>query len=193
MSQNVHRVAFLAGPRGRAAIVTVALALVAVVGLPPILKHRADSRVVFRTVTEMPNLDTGVRQAVHVTFIGDRLPGVGQPANLKFVVTSGAAGAEVQALVTPPNGAAISKGRSSWEGRLDYGQVAEIPVSVVFPTDKGGFVRGEVITTMPDGQVFRNATAVYVDPGVSDTQIPEARTLIEPDGSTLDVVVYKNQ
>jgi hypothetical protein len=157
------------------------------------VKHRADSRVVLRMAAEMPNLDTGVRQAVHVTFIGDRLPGVGQPANLKFVVTSGAAGAEVQARIAAPQGASISMGRSVWDGRLDYQQVAEIPVSVVFPGDKGGFVRGEVITTMPDGQVFRNATAVYVDPGVSDTQIPEPRTLIEPDGSTLDVVVYKNR
>jgi hypothetical protein len=164
-----------------------------VAGLPPILKHRAESRVVLRTATEMPNLDTGVRQAVHVTFIGDRLPGVGQAAGLKFVVTSGAAGAAVQARIAVPAGATISTGRSSWSGRLDYQQVAEIPVSVVFPADKGGFVQGEVITTMPDGQVFRNATAVYVDPGVSDTQIPEPRTLIEPDGSKLDVVVYKNQ
>jgi len=193
VSQDGYRVAFLTSPRGRAAIVAVALALVAVVGLPPILKHRADSRVVLRTATEMPNLDTGVRQAVHVTFTGDRLPGVGQAANLKFVVTSGAAGAEVQARIAAPRGATISTGRSSWDGRLDYQQVAEIPVSVVFPTDKGGFVRGEVITTLPDGQVFSTATAVYVDPGVSDTQIPEPQTLIEPDGSTLDVVVYKNQ
>jgi hypothetical protein len=157
------------------------------------LKHRAGSRVMLRTATEMPNLDTGVRQAVHVTFTGDRLPALGQPANLKFVVTSGTPGAEVQARITTPLGATISTGRSSWDGRLDYQQVVEIPVSVIFPTDKGGFVRGEVITRMPDGQLFRNATAVYVDPGASDTQIPEPRTLIEPDGSRLDVVVYKNQ
>jgi hypothetical protein len=141
----------------------------------------------------MPNLDTGVRQAVHVTFIGDRLPSVGRPANLKLVVTSGATGAVVQARIMTPQGATISTGRSDWEGQLDYREVAEIPVSVVFPTDKGGFVRGEAITRMPDGQVFRTATAVYVDPGGSDTQIPEPRTLIEPDGSRLDVVVYKNQ
>ena len=193
MSQDVHRVRFLASPLGRATIVAVTLAIVAVVGLSPSLKNRADSGVVFRTATEMPNLDTGVGQAVHVTFTGDRQPGVGQPANLKFVVTSGATGVAVQARIAAPEGAVVSTGRSSWDGRLDFRQVAEIPVSVVFPTDKGGFVRGEVITTMPDGQVFRNATAVYVDPGVSDTQIPEPRTLIEPDGSRLDVVVYKNQ
>lgn len=193
MSQDVHRVAFLASPRGRVALMAVALALLGVVGLPPVMKHWSDNRVVFRTAAEMPKLDTGVRQAVHVTFIGDRLPAVGHAANLKFVVTSGATGAEVQARIVAPQEATIALGRSSWDGRLDYAQVAEIPVSVVFPADKGGFVRGEVITTLPDGQVFSNATAVYVDPGVSDTQIPEPQTLIEPDGSTLDVVVYKNQ
>jgi hypothetical protein len=193
VSQDVHRVAFLASPRGRVALVAMALAFLAAVGLHPVMKHRADNRVVFRTATEMPKLDTGVRQAVHVTFTGDRLPAVGHAANLKFVVTSGAAGAQVQARIVAPQEATIALGRSNWGGRLDYAQVAEIPVSVVFPTDKGGFVRGEVITTLPDGQVFSNATAVYVDPGVSDTQTPEPQTLIEPDGSTLDVVVYKNQ
>lgn len=157
------------------------------------LQHRAADRVVIHQVTAMPNLDTGVRQAVHVTFTGERAPGIGQAANLSFVVTSGTAGAAVQARIVAPQGATISSGRSNWEGRLEYQQAAEIPVSVVFPADKGGFVRGEVVTTMPDGQVFRNATAVYVDPGVSDTQIPEPRTLVEPDGSKLDVVVYKNQ
>jgi hypothetical protein len=193
VSQDVHRIAFLAGPRKWAALVTVALVLVAIVGLPPMIRHQAENRVVIHRVTEMPNLDTGVRQAVHVTFTGNRQPNVGQAADLKFVVTSGAPGAEVQARITVPAGATISTGRSSWEGQLDYEQVAEIPVSVLFPTSKGGFVHGEVTTRLPDGKIFRNATAVFVDPGASNTQIPEPRTLIEPDGSRLDVVVYKNK
>ncbi len=193
MSQNVRRIAVLAGPRRWVAFAAVALVVAVIIGLPPLLDHQAGRRVVVRSVTEMPKLDTGVRQAVHVTFAGDRQPTLGQPASLRFVVTSGAPDAEIEARITPPAGATVTAGRASWEGRLAYQQAAEIPVSVVFPGDRGGFVRGEVITRLPDGQLFRNATAVYVDPGASDTQVPEARTLIEPDGSRLDVVVYKNQ
>jgi hypothetical protein len=171
----------------------VAIAGTAVAGLQPLLAKRAARHVAIHAAAEMPNLDTGVRQPVHVTFIGDRLPGVGQVANLKFVVTSGATGADIQARIVTPGGAVVSTGLSNWEGHLEYQQAAEIPVGVTFAGDKGGFVRGEVITRLPDGQTFKNATAVYVDPGRPDTTPPEARTLTEPDGSKLDVVVWKNQ
>ena len=76
-------------------------------------------------------------------------------------------------------------------GELDYEQVAEIPVSVLLPGDKGGFVRAEIHTVLPNGQEFQSATSVYVDPGAPDGLVPEARTLVEPDGTTLDVVIYR--
>jgi hypothetical protein len=171
----------------------LAIALVAVIGLLPGLLHRAESQVTPRTVAVMPKLDTGVRQAVHVTFTGDTRPGVGQAASLRFVITSGAYDAEVHARIVTPEGAAVDKDLATWDGRLGYQEVAEIPVSVLFPGDKAGFVRGEVTTRLPDGQLFKTATAVWVDPGVSDTQVPEARTLIGLDGEPIDVVVYKNQ
>lgn len=193
MAQLIRPVGVPAGRGSRTALVLAVLALVAAAVLLPILRPRAAGRVVRHAATEMPNLDTGVRQAVHVTFAGDPRPRIGRPAELRFVVTSGVADAEVQARLAAPQGATISAGRSDWSGQLGYGQVAEIPVSVTFSGDKGGFVRGEVITRLPDGQVFRNATAVYVDPGDPDTRTPQPRTLIEPDGSRLDVLVYRDR
>jgi hypothetical protein len=128
-----------------------------------------------------------------VTFVGDRQPALGQAAGLRMVVTSSARDASVQTRIVAPNGAEISAGRADRNGSLAYQQAAEIPVSVTFPGDKGGFVHREVVTTLSDGQTFRTATSVYVDPGMPDTPPPEPRTLINPDGSRLDVVVWKNQ
>jgi hypothetical protein len=195
VSQNRHRLAFFASPRRRAVLVPVAIALVAVIGLVPALKHRAENQVIRHSVTEMPKLDTGVLQPVHVTFTGDTNPAVGQAASLRFVVTSGAANAEIHARIVPPDGASVARGSATWDGQLSYQEVAEIPVSVLFPGDKAGFVRGEVTTRLPDGQLFKSATAVWVDPAASDTQIPEPRTLIDPTdpSKNIDVVVYKNK
>lgn len=169
------------------------LAAVAAIGARPALRQWNESRVVIRQADAMPRLDSGVAQPVHVTFVGDRQPALGQAAGLRMVVTSSARDASVQTRIVAPNGAEISAGRADWNGSLAYQQAAEIPVSVTFPGDKGGFVRGEVVTTLADGQTFRTATSVYVDPGMPDTAPPEERTLINPDGSRLDVVVWKNQ
>jgi hypothetical protein len=114
------------------------------------------------------------------------------PAELRVVLTSGAAGAEVEVTVVPPAGAAVAGGMTQWSGRLDYLEVAEIPVSVVLPGDQGAFVRAEVLTRLPDGQTFDNATSVYVDPGAPDSPVPEERTLIGPNGERFPVVITKN-
>jgi hypothetical protein len=175
------------------ALLLTGLAAVAVVSARPAFRQWNESRVVIRPADAMPRLDTGVAQPVHVTFVGDRQPAVGQSAGLKLVVTSGAPDAMVRTRVAAPSGASISSGRADWDGHLAYQQVAEIPVAVTFAGDKGGFVYGEVVTTLADGQTFRSATSVYVDPGTPDTPPPEPRTLVNPDGSRLDVVVWKNQ
>jgi hypothetical protein len=155
------------------------------------LQQRADGSVVRRTAAEMPMLDVGVRQAVHATFAGDRQPVVGRPADLRLVLTSGADGAQIQARVAVPEGAALSKGMSRWEGSLDYQQVVEIPVSIVLPGDRGAFIGAEITTRLPDGRLLNSATSVYVDPGAPDSRPPEARTLIQENGEPLDVVIYK--
>jgi hypothetical protein len=192
MSKNRHRAAFLPRTRSLGIILPgIALAAILLGAVPWLERRAADESVIYRTVTELPKLDTGVRQAVHATFVGDTKPALGQPASLKLVVTSGANGAEVRTHIAMPEGAALSKGYRDWDGRLDYEQAAEIPVSVLLPGDRGGFVRAEVSTVLPNGQEFRSATAVYVDPGDPDSPVPEPVTLIEPDGSTLDVVIYR--
>jgi len=191
MSRSRHRFTLRARPRRIVVLVPVVALAAALLGT--YLVQRDDDAVVYRTATEMPKLDTGVRLAVHATFAGDRQPAVGQPADLRLVLTSGVSGAQVQARVVTPDGATLSKGASRWEGELDYQQVAEIPVSVLMTGDRGGFVRAEVTTRMPDGQVFTSGTSVFVDPGTSDHAVSEERTLIQPDGTRLDVAVYKNE
>jgi hypothetical protein len=190
MSRSRHRHTLPARPRRLWVLVPV-IALAAAALLGGYLQHRGGDAVVIRTVSEMPKLDVGVELAVHATFVGDRTPAVGQPADLRLVVTSGATGAQISARVLTPDGAALEKGMAHWEGQLDYEQQAEIPVSVVLPGDHGGFVRAEITTVLPDGQQFVNATSVYVDPGQPDSPLPVDRTLIEPDGSRLNVSVYK--
>ena len=140
----------------------------------------------------MPRLDVGVRQAVHVTFAEYVKPAIGMPAELRIVLTSGAAEAEVDVQAIAPAGAAVAGGLSRWSGRLAYQEVVEIPVAVVLPGDQGGFVRAEVTTRLPDGQVFHNATSVFVDPGAPDSPAPESRTLIGKNGEPIPVVITKN-
>lgn len=148
--------------------------------------------VVRRMASSMPRLDVGVRQAVHVTFAEYEKPAVGMPAELRVVLTSGAAEAEVEVRVLPPAGAAVAAGLDRWDGRLAYQEVVEIPVSVTLPGEQGGFVRAEVATRLPDGQTYTNATSIYVDPGAPDSPAPEPRTLIGLNGEPIPVVIYKN-
>lgn len=191
MSRSRHRFLLQARPRRLFVLVPVVAVSAALLGV--YWQQRDDDAVVYRMATEMPKLDVGVRLAVHATFDGDRQPAVGQPADLRLVLTSGVSGAQVQARVVTPEGASLSKGMARWEGELDYEQVAEVPVSVVLPGDRGGFVRAEITTRVPDGQVFTNATSIYVDPGTPDGPVPQDRTLIAADGTRLDVTVYKSE
>ncbi len=147
--------------------------------------------VIRHKASEMPKLDVGVQQAVHATFVGDRNPAVGSPANLRLVVTSGAPDVGVTAEIKLPARGIMERGLSKWEGTLSKLETAEIPLSVLLPDDRGGFVRAEITALLPDGREIRSATAVYVDPGAPDNPAPEAKTLTEPDGRTLDVVVYR--
>lgn len=148
--------------------------------------------VMRRTASAMPRLDVGIRQAVHVTFAEYEKPAVGMPAQLRVVLTSGAAEAEVEVRAIVPPGAAVAGGLTQWSGRLAYQEVVEIPVAVVLPSDQGAFVRAEVTTRLPDGQTFQNATSVFVDPGTPDSPAPESRTLVGPNGEPIPVVIYKN-
>ena len=149
----------------------------------PVMRHM---------VSAMPRLDVGVRQAVHVTFGEFEKPAIGMPAQLRIVLTSGAAEAEVEVQAIAPAGASISGGLTRWSGRLAYEEVVEIPVAVVLPGDQGAFVRAEVTTRLPDGQTFQNATSVFVDPGAPDSPAPEPRTLIGKNGEPIPVVITKN-
>jgi hypothetical protein len=153
----------------------------------------AGDRVIRHVASEMPRLDVGVRQAVHVTFTGDREPAVGEPAQLRAVITSGAADADIEAELIAPTGAAITGGLARWSGRLDYQEVVEIPVAVVLPGDEGAFVRVQVLTRLADGQEFTSATSVYVDPGAPDSPAPVERTLIGLDGESVPVVIHRNR
>lgn len=178
----------------RSLLLIVPLTAVAAIALGIVALHQqpaAEASVVRHMTSEMPKLDVGVQQAVHATFTGDRHPALGEPAELRLVVTSGASGVAVRTDIKAPVQATLGKGPISWEGKLSELEVAEIPVSVTLPGDRGGFVRAEIIAQLPDGREIRTATAVYVDPGAPDTPAPEAKTLTEPDGRTLDVVVYR--
>ncbi len=148
--------------------------------------------VMRRMTSSMPRLDVGVRQAVHVTFAEFEKPAVGMPAQLRVVLTSGAAEAEVEVRAIAPVGATVTGGLTLWSGRLAYQEVVEIPVAVVLPGDQGAFVRAEVTTRLPDGQTFQNATSVFVDPGTPDSPAPESRTLVGPNGEPIPVVITKN-
>lgn len=159
----------------------------------PVRTAGGEDLVVRRTASEMPRLDLGVRQAVHVTFTGDREPAVGEPARLEVVITSGAAAADIEAEVVAPAGAVITGGLARWSGRLGYEEVAAIPVAVVLPGDQGAFVRAQITTRLPDGEVFTSATAVYVDPGAPDSPAPEERTLIGMNGEPVPVVIHRNR
>jgi hypothetical protein len=172
--------------------VVVALVLVLGARTRPAAPRGAGDGVVRRMVSAMPRLDVGVRQAVHVTFAEYEKPAVGTPAQLKVVLTSGAADAEVEVRVFPPAGAAVTAGMESWSGRLAYQEQVEIPVSVALPDEQGAFVRAEVAARLPDGQTFTNATSVYVDPGAPDSPAPEPRTLIGMNGEQIPVVIYNN-
>lgn len=169
-----------------AAIGAAALGVVAFSGDPS-----AENGVIRHKVAEMPKLDVGVQQAVHATFTGNRTPDVGSPADLRLVVTSGSADVRVHAEIHPPAQAVLQKGLSRWEGTLSEREAAEIPVSVALDGERGGFVRAEITAQLPDGREIRSATAVYVDPGTPDNPAPQPKTLVEPDGSKLDVVVYR--
>jgi len=175
-------------------LLPVVAALALVLDAPSRLAPRpaGDDGVVRRVASDLPRLDVGVRQAVHVTFAEYEKPAVGMPAHLRVVLTSGAAEAEVEVRVIPPAGAAVAGGLDRWSGRLGYQEVVEIPVSVALPGEQGGFVRTEVATRLPDGQTFTNATSIYVDPGAPDSPAPESRTLIGMNGETIPVVIHKN-
>jgi len=159
----------------------------------PVRTSGGEDLVVRRMASEMPRLDLGVRQAVHVTFTGDREPALGEPAQLEVVITSGAADADIEAEVVVPAGAVIAGGLARWTGRLGYQEVAAVPVAVALAGDQGAFVRAQVTTRLPDGEVFTSATSVYVDPGAPDSPKPEERTLIGMNGEPIPVVIHRNR
>lgn len=171
-----------------APLIVVVAALIAII---PTLRHNPAPGVAIHKATEMPRLDVGVQLPVHATFAGNRTPAVGQPAELMLVLTSGAADANVQATITAPASASLGKSPANWRGTLGALDQAEIPVSVVLQGDRGGFVHAEISTVLPDGREYTSRTAVFVDPGQPDNPLPEHKTLTEPDGRTLDVVVYR--
>ena len=171
-----------------APLILVAAALFVII---PTLKQNPASNVVIRKATEMPRMDVGVQLPIHATFTGQRTPAVGQPAELTLVLTSGAADARVRAAITAPASASFGKSPAAWEGTLGALDQAEIPVSVILDGDRGGFVHADITTVLPDGREFTSGTAVFVDPGEPDNPLPEHKTLTEPDGRTLDVVVYR--
>jgi hypothetical protein len=192
MPQSRHRTILRLSGRSLFFIAPLAAIGAAAFGIVPFLHDPgAETSVVRRTVAEMPKLDLGVQQAVHATWIGDRNPAVGSPADLKLVVTSGSDEVLVRAEIRPPAQAVLQKGPGTWEGTLSDREAAEIPVSVVLAGDQGGFVRAEITAQLPDGREIRSATAVYVDPGTPDNPAPQPKTLVEQDGQLLDVVVYR--
>lgn len=150
-----------------------------------------DGLVQRRMAMEMPPLDTGIAQVVHATFVGDRRPSLGQAAEMRLVLTSAVPDLDVSAKLDAPSGADLTGGLASWNGTMGRLEVVEIPVNVRMDGDRGGFVRAEIVGRTADGREYRSATACYVDPGESDSPEPEAKTLIEPDGTKLDIVVHK--
>jgi hypothetical protein len=190
MAQRLHRGRLQWSIRGLAIIAPLAAAAGIALGVLPLRQQRnGDSGVVRRMATEMPRYDSGIQQAVHATFVGNRQPALGQPADLMLVVTSGSADVNVRAEISVPEHATFEKGPSRWEGTLSELEQAEIPVSVALPGDHGAFVHAQITAVLPDGREFTTGTAVYVDPGDPDHPVAEHRTLIEPDGRPLEVVI----